>query len=137
MYFGLFIISMQTTNYANGNGKATHSADFKWPFPSSFKHLLCPLCIFDKSSEATGYALLSVISQQEMNGYWELYPGLWYPVSSEDDYRAGRGEQQRKIGFRVSSENSSATLTSDIWNKAVSVYIRTKYPLNIFPRTCH
>lgn len=61
---------------------------------SSFKRLSCPLCIFDKSSKATGYASLSVICRQEMNGYWELYPGLLYPVPSEDSYHGRAGGQR-------------------------------------------
>ena len=94
MYFGLFIILKQTTNYANSTQKQPIQQISNGLFPVFFQRLLCSLCIFDKSSKATGYASLSVICQQEMNGYLELYSGLLYAVSSEDEYRGRAGEQR-------------------------------------------
>lgn len=52
--------------------KPVHSADFKWPFPRLYSASVVLFVYFDKSSEATGYASLYVICQQEMNGYLEL-----------------------------------------------------------------
>lgn len=94
MYFGLFIILKQTTNYANGTQKQPIQQISNGLFLSFFQRLLCSLCIFDKSSKATGYASLSVICQQEMNGYLEVYAGLLYPVPSENSYHGRAGEQR-------------------------------------------
>lgn len=78
-YFGLFIILRQTTNYANSIQKQPVQQISNGLFLVFFQCLLCSLCIFDKSSKATGYASLCVICQQEMNSYSELYSGLLYP----------------------------------------------------------
>lgn len=128
-----FIHYFETTNYAN----STQKQRIQQISNEFFCLLLCSLCIFDKSSKATGYASLSVICQQEMNGYSELYSGLLYPVPSEDDYRGRAGEAEvsneggeKKSDLESALRNSSATLSSDIWNMAASVYIRTKHPLN-------
>lgn len=117
----IFIISEQNKQLCKWSLKVTHSADFRW---SSFKRPLCPLCVCGfffliNQAKATGEASLSVIFRQEMNGYWELCPGLLYPVSSEDSYH-WRGERQRQI--RSPLRNSSGILTSDSQNTAVSVY---------------
>lgn len=118
MYFGLFIISKQTTNYANltqSNPFSRFQNDF---LSVEFQRLLCSLCSFDKSSKATGYASLSVVCQQEMNGYVELYPELLYPVSSEEiDHRESRRAEvnnKEKSDLESPRRNPSAILTSDI-----------------------
>lgn len=107
-----------------------------------FPHVFCcALCVFfDKSSKATGYASLSVICQQEMNGYLELNSGLLYrvPLGGQLPRESRQAEVNNKEKSDVESppRNSSVILASDICNMAASVYIRTKYPLNL-PRTCH
>lgn len=112
-----FIHYFETTNYAN----STQKQRIQQISNEFFCLLLCSLCIFDKSSKATGYASLSVICQQEMNGYSELYSGLLYPVPSEDDYRGRAGEAEvsneggeKKSDLESALRNSSATLSSDI-----------------------
>lgn len=114
----IFIISAQNKQLCKWSLKVTHSADFRW---SSFKRPLCPLCasfFLINQAKATDEASLSVICRQEMNGYWELCPGLLCPVSSEDGYH-WRGERQRQI--RSPLRNSSGILTSDSQNTALSV----------------
>lgn len=88
----VFVLSiiLKQTNYAN----STQKQRIQQISNEFFCLLLCSLCIFDKSSKATGYASLSVICQEEMNGYSELYSGLLYPVPSEDDYRGRAGEAE-------------------------------------------
>lgn len=94
MYFSLFIILKQTTNYANSTQKQPIQQISNGLFPVFFQRLWCSLCIFDKSSKPTGYASLSVICQQEMNGYLELYSGLLCHVPSDDSFH-GRACEQR------------------------------------------
>lgn len=65
-----------------------------------FSDVCCGLCVFfDKSSEATGYASLCVICQQEMNGYSQLTQGLCIApaLRAASMGEMSRGEQQRKI----------------------------------------
>lgn len=92
--FGLFIILKQTTNYANSTKKQPIQQISNGLFLVFSQRLLCSLCIFDKSSKATGYASLCVICQKEMNGYLELYTGLLYPVPFEDSYH-GRADEKK------------------------------------------
>lgn len=98
VYFGLFIILKETTNYANSTQKQPIQQISNGLFSVFFQRLLCSLCIFDKSSKSTDYASLCVICQQEMNGYLEIYSGLLYPLPSEDSHceRAGRAEVNNK-----------------------------------------
>lgn len=137
-YFSLFIILKQTTNYANSAPKQPIQQISNGFFSPCL--LLCSLCIFDRSSKATGYASLSVICQQEMNGYLELNSGLLYrvPLGGQLPRESRQAEVNNKEKSDVESppRNSSVILASDICNMAASVYIRTKYPLNL-PRTCH
>lgn len=94
VYFVLFIILKQTTNYANSAQKQPIQQISKGLFPVFFQSLLRSLCIFDKSSKVTGYASLWAICQQEMNGYPELYSGLLYPVPSDASCHWSAGEQR-------------------------------------------
>ena len=129
----------QTTNYANSAPKQPIQ-QISNGFPPPPCLLLCSLCIFDKSSKATGYASLSVICQQEMNGYLELNSGLLYrvPLGGQlpQESRQAEVNNKEKSDLESPPRNSSVILASDIRNMAVSVYIGTKYPLNL-PRTCH
>lgn len=63
MYFGLFIILKETTNYANSTQKQPIQQISNGLFSVFFQSLLCSLCIFDKSSKSTDYASLCVICQ--------------------------------------------------------------------------
>lgn len=108
--------------------------------PSPFQCLLGSLCIFDKSSKATGYASLSVICHQEMNGYFGALLRAFVSCSfwgqTAQKKQASRGEQQRKIWFRDSPEKFICDI--NIWylkHGCVCVH-QDKVPFK-FSRTCH
>lgn len=75
-----------------------------------------------------------------MNGYLELNSGLLYrvPLGGQlpQESRQAEVNNKEKSDLESPPRNSSVILASDIRNMAVSVYIGTKYPLNL-PRTCH
>lgn len=103
LYFVLFIISTQTTNYANG----THSADFKWPFPclSSFCCALCVFLINQVKLQATHRSPSSVSRKWMVTGSFTRGFCILFPLRTATmGEQVGRGEQQREIRFRVSSE---------------------------------
>lgn len=94
-------------------------------FQASVYALLC--AFFDKSSEPADFTSLSIVYQQEMNGSRAFVSCcLW-----------GKGGQQRKISFRVSSEKFICDI--NIWyvkHGCVCAHQDKVSFQYFFPRTC-
>lgn len=90
------------------NSKASHSADFKWPFPCLLSSVCRALCVFlinQVKLQATHRSPSSIGRKWMVTG--SFTPGfcILFPLrTATTGEQAGRGEQQTEIRFRVSSE---------------------------------
>lgn len=126
--FGLFIILKQTTNYANSTKKQPIQQISNGLFLVFSQRLLCSLCIFDKSSKATGYASLCHLSERNEWLLGALHRAfvscsLWGQLPWESRWEEVSNKEKSDLESPL--RNLSAILTSDIWNMTARVCIRT------------